>query len=60
MKTAYSLGGKSYALALFYLGQIYMSKGNREMAQTSFESYLREVPNAANGDQVRKLIAMLH
>jgi tetratricopeptide (TPR) repeat protein len=60
LKTAYSLGGRSHALALFYLGQIYMSKGNREMAQTSFESYLREVPNAANGDQVRKLIAMLH
>jgi tetratricopeptide (TPR) repeat protein len=60
IKTAYSLGGKPYALALFYLGQIYMSKGNREMAQISFESYLREVPNAANGDQVRKLIAMLH
>ena len=60
LKASYSLGGSSYSLALFYLGQLYMNKGNRELALRSFEIYLREVPNAANGDQVRKLIAMLH
>ena len=60
LKASYALGGSSYSLALFYLGQLYMNKGNRELALRSFEIYLREVPNAANADQVRKLIAMLH
>ena len=60
LKAAYSIGGSSYSLALFYLGQLYMNRGNREMALSSFENYLREVPKAANADQVRKLIAMLH
>jgi len=60
LKAAYSLGGSSYSLALFYLGQLYMSRGSRELALSSFENYLREVPNAANADQVRKLIVMLH
>ena len=60
LKAAYSLGGSSYSLALFYLGQLYMNRSNRELALSSFENYLREVPKAANADQVRKLIAMLH
>ena len=60
LKAAYSIGGSSYSLALFYLGQLYMNRGNRELALSSFENYLREVPKAANADQVRKLIAMLH
>ncbi|MEP6817899.1 MAG: tetratricopeptide repeat protein [bacterium] len=60
LKASYSLGGSSYSMALFYLGQLYMNKGDRELALRSFENYLREVPNAANADQVRKLIAMLH
>jgi len=60
LKASYSLGGSSFSMALFYLGQLYMNKGDRENALRSFELYLREVPNAANADQVRKLIAMLH
>ncbi len=58
-KTAYDLGGTDYAVALFHLGQLYMAKGERELALKSFESYLREVPNAANAPQVQKLIGML-
>ena len=59
LRTAYSLGGTPYALALFYLGQLYMNKGDRESARQSFAEYLRDLPNAANADQVRKTIAML-
>lgn len=59
LRTAYSLGGTQYALALFHLGQLYMNRGDRESAQRAFEEYLRDVPNAANADQVRKMIAML-
>jgi Flp pilus assembly protein TadD len=59
LRTAYSLGGTQYALALFHLGQLYMNRGDRESAHRAFEEYLRDVPNAANADQVRKMIAML-
>jgi tetratricopeptide (TPR) repeat protein len=58
-KAAYSLGGSSYALALFYLGQVYMNKGEREQAREAFEHYLQDLPSANNADQVRKLIAVL-
>ena len=59
LKVAYTLGGSSYSVALFHLGQLYMSKGEREQAVRAFEDYLRESPAAPNADQVRKLIAML-
>jgi hypothetical protein len=36
-----------------------MNRGERDSALKSFESYLAEVPDARNADQVRKLIAML-
>ena len=59
LKAAYELGGSQYALALFHLGQLYMNKGDRNLALKSFEHYLSDSPNAANADQVRKLISML-
>lgn len=59
LKTAYQIGGAQYALALFHLGQLYMSKGNSALALQSFERYLSDEPNAGNADQVRKMIAML-
>jgi Flp pilus assembly protein TadD len=59
LRTAYSLGGTPYALALFYLGQLYMNRGDRESARQAFSEYLRDLPNADNADQVRKMIAML-
>jgi len=58
-QAAYTVGGNSYSVALFHLGQVYMSKGEREQALRAFEDYLRESPQAANADQVRKLIALL-
>jgi len=59
LTAAYQTGGSSYALALFHLGQISMNRGDRASARKWFELYLREVPDAANANQVRKLIAML-
>jgi tetratricopeptide (TPR) repeat protein len=59
LKTAHELGGTRFATALYHLGNLYLSKGDKESALTSFQLYLREVPDAANGEQVRKTIAML-
>ena len=59
LKAAYELGGTTYAIALLHLGQLYAKKGERAMAITALESYLREAPDAANVAQVKKLIGEL-
>ncbi|HEV7680632.1 MAG TPA: tetratricopeptide repeat protein [Pyrinomonadaceae bacterium] len=59
LNAAYNLGGSPYAVALLHLGRLYMKRGERELALKSFESYLRETPNAPDANQVEKLIAML-
>jgi tetratricopeptide (TPR) repeat protein len=59
LRAAYDLGGTTYAIALLHLGQLYMKKGEREMAIQAFESYLRESPNADNAAQIEKLIGKL-
>jgi Tfp pilus assembly protein PilF len=59
LNAAYNLGGSAYAVALLHLGKLYMKRGEREMALKSFESYLRESPNAPDAAQVEKLIGML-
>jgi tetratricopeptide (TPR) repeat protein len=59
LNAAYNLGGTTYAVALLHLGRLYMKKGERELALKSFESYLRDTPNAPDASQVEKLIAML-
>lgn len=56
---AYNLGGNQYAEALFHLGQLYMNRGDRNLARQYLERYLRAAPKASNLDEVRKLIAML-
>lgn len=56
---AYNLGGTQYAEALFYLGRLYMDRGDRTLARQYLERYVREAPKADNLDQVRKLISML-
>jgi len=60
LKGAYELGGGQYAIALFYLGQLYMNQGQRDSALKSFELYLRVAPTAENSEAARKLIGMLH
>ena len=56
---AYDLGGHQYSEALFHLGQLYMDRGDRNLARQYFERYVREAPKASNLVEVRKLIAML-
>jgi Flp pilus assembly protein TadD len=56
---AYTLGGSQYAEALFYLGRLYMDRGDRNVAKKYLERYLREAPNASNSAEARKLVAML-
>ena len=58
-KTAYRIGGAKYALALFHLGELYLSRGDREAALKAFQQYLVESPDAANAAHVRQMIAML-
>jgi tetratricopeptide (TPR) repeat protein len=59
LKAAYDLGGSAYALALFHLGQLYMGKGERQLALKAFETYLHDAPGADNAAEVRKMIGML-
>ena len=59
LQTAHDLGGATYAVALFHLGQIYMNKGERARALKMFESYVREAPNAPDSAQARKMVEIL-
>jgi len=58
-KTAYNIGGAEYAIALYHLGELYFSRGEREPALKAFEKYLSEAPNPSNAAHVRQMIAML-
>lgn len=59
LTAAYQLGGSKYALAQFHLGHLYMNKGERALALKAFETYLRDAPDAANADEVRRLVGIL-
>jgi tetratricopeptide (TPR) repeat protein len=59
LKAAYEMGGAEYAAALFHLGQLYLGRGERELALQSFETYLGVAPNAVNADQARAMIKTL-
>lgn len=59
LKASYSIGGAKYAVALFHLGELYFSRGERAAALKAFEQYLTESPNATNAAHVKQMIAML-
>lgn len=59
MKAAYEIGGAPYAVALFHLGRIYMTKGDRESALMAFEAYLKLAPEADNAAEAKRLVGML-
>ena len=59
LAAAYELGGSAYAIAQFHLGQLYMDRGERALALKAFEAYLRDKPDAADAEQVRRLIGIL-
>ena len=59
LAAAYRLGGAPLALAQFHLGQLYLDRGERALALKAFETYLRDMPDAANAEQVKRLIGEL-
>jgi tetratricopeptide (TPR) repeat protein len=56
---AFDLGGPSFAIALFHLGQLYSSKGERVRAINSLEAYLKVAPRAVNASEAQKLLSVL-
>jgi Tfp pilus assembly protein PilF len=59
LTAAYTLGGAPFALAQFHLGQLYLDRGERALALKAFETYLRDMPDAANAEQVKRVIGRL-
>lgn len=58
LKAAYQTGGTEFAIALFYLGEIYFNE-DRSLSRQYLQNYLAAVPDAANAEQVRRMIAIL-
>jgi Flp pilus assembly protein TadD len=59
LKTAYDLDGKECVLALFHLGELYLTKGDQNLARAYLERYIREAPQASNLDQAKRMLALL-
>jgi len=59
LRRAYELKGASMPGAQLMLGQVYFQKKDYPKAIEAFEAYLRDLPNAPNGDQVKKAIRQL-
>jgi len=58
-KSAYSGGGEAYSIALFYLGDLYLKRGDRTHARQAFELYLHQSPNGPYAAQARQLVSLL-
>ena len=58
-KAAHTLGGVNFASALYYLGHIYLNKGQRQNALETFKLYLSEAPKSHHAAEVTKLVEML-
>jgi tetratricopeptide (TPR) repeat protein len=58
-KSAYSGGGDAYSIALFYLGDLYLKRGDRTLARQAFELYLRQSPNGPYAAQARQRVSLL-
>lgn len=56
---AISLGGDDIKEAHRYLGAVYNERGDAERAISELETYLRLVPSAKDGDQIRQIIGRL-
>ncbi len=59
LRAAFELGSTPYAVALFHLGLVYMSQGDRERAVAAFKNYLREAPAGANAQEAAALLRTL-
>lgn len=56
---AYENGGVDYAVALFYLGEISLTEGDKSSALQYLEKYLSIAPDAANAEQAKRILARL-
>ena len=59
LSTALSTGGAEHANAHFYLGLVYMRKGDRERAIRELKAYLEAMPNAEKAARAKQLIEKL-
>jgi tetratricopeptide (TPR) repeat protein len=59
LKAAYKLEGAKMAGAQLLLGQVYFQKKDYAKAIEAFESYLKEMPDAPNANQVKESIKKL-
>jgi tetratricopeptide (TPR) repeat protein len=56
---ALSLGGADYSNAHFYLGLVYMKKGEREPAVRELKAYLEKLPDGEKAARARQLLDKL-
>lgn len=59
LKAALELGGNTFAIAYFHLGQVYLNMGDRPKAAAALKSYLRASPNGQKAAQARSLLSTL-
>ena len=59
LSIALSTGGPEHANAHFYLGLVYIKKGEREQAIRELKAYLDKMPNAEKAPRAQQLIERL-
>lgn len=59
LSTALSLGGEEYSNAHFFLGLVYMKKGQRELAIRELKSYVEKSPKGEKAPRARELLEKL-
>ncbi|MFY9553826.1 MAG: tetratricopeptide repeat protein, partial [Blastocatellia bacterium] len=59
LRRAYQIEGNRMPGAQLQLGQLYFRKKDYPKAIAAFESYLRDLPNAPNADQVKEAVRKL-
>jgi tetratricopeptide (TPR) repeat protein len=57
--TAHSLGGPTFAIAQFRLGNIFMKRGKRDLARKAFETYIAEAPKGTGVAEAKRRLSRL-
>jgi tetratricopeptide (TPR) repeat protein len=57
--TAHNLGGPTFAIAQFRLGNIYMKSGKHDLARKAFETYLAEAPKGTAVAEAKQRLSQL-